>query len=153
MSLRVITVSRLASGKNVIMPPRPKPAPSASASRSASRINAAAMASRRSVGTSFIRAKSGTHKPCLSARLQRKSSGSISIERSPRRTPKRRKRFKVRPASEPLAVLCTPAMPISILRRLEPSGNHGVAWVAMMGPGISPKGELPGTRQENSSPT
>src|SRR5256884_4819293 len=48
MSRNVITVSRLASGKNVIMPPRPRPAPSASASRSASRISAAAMASSRS---------------------------------------------------------------------------------------------------------
>src|SRR6266567_1357968 len=88
------------------------------------------MASSRSVGTSFIRAKSGTHKPCLSARLRRKSSGSTSIERSPRSTPKRRKRLMVRPAIEPLAVLCNAAIPISILRRLEPSGNHGVARVA-----------------------
>jgi len=58
MSRKVITVSRLASGKNVIRPPRPNPAPSASASRSALRISSAAMASRRSVGTSFIRVKS-----------------------------------------------------------------------------------------------
>src|SRR4029077_9778205 len=127
MSLSVITVSRLASGKNVIIPPRPNPAPSARASLSASRINALAMASKCSMGTSLMRAKSATHSPCLSARCCRKSSGSTSMERSPRRTPNRRKRLKVSLCRDPFPLLCNSAIALSILRRLEPSGNLRVA--------------------------
>src|ERR1700682_361176 len=56
-----------------------------------------ATASRRSMGTSRIRWKCGTHKSYLSARCWRKSSGSISTERKPRRMPKRMNLPKVLP--------------------------------------------------------
>src|SRR5258705_12940159 len=50
------------------------------------------MASNCSMGTSRIRPKCGIQRLCLSARYWRNSSGSISTERRPRRTPKRRNR-------------------------------------------------------------
>src|SRR5258708_28835902 len=90
-----------------------------------------------------MRAKSGTHSWCLFASCRRKSSGSISIERSPRRIPNRKKRLKVRPASDPLTELCNLAMPISILRRLESLGNRGVA---RPGPGCQGVNPLDGGR-------
>src|SRR5258708_21917657 len=70
------------------------------------------MASNCSMGTSRIRPKCGIQRLCLSARYWRNSSGSISTERRPRRTPKRRNRPTVRRASDlgnfpiGLSILC-----------------------------------------------
>src|SRR5207237_5847269 len=125
-----------------------------SANRSASRINAAAMASKCSIGTSFIRAKFGTHKPCFSASRRRNASGSISMERIPRKAPNRKKRRATRPGKEACRELCNFPMPLASYGLQRPPCNAVQRRRFLLeGRNLRELGGLPARPHENVSPT
>src|SRR5271163_2778986 len=87
------------------------------------------MASRRASGTRCIWPKSATSSPCFFLSCRRNSSRLISIELRPLRSPNLASRPKGLPDTE----LCNPAMPLSILRRLEAAGNPPLYQVLSLG--------------------
>src|SRR5882672_7701492 len=94
------------------------------------------MASNCSMGTSRIRPKCGIQRLCLSARYWRNSSGSISTERKPRSTPKRKNRPTVRRASD----LGNFPIGLSILCRLDAVKRQRVA--AWLDPDVDEQGPV-----------